>query len=146
MVDRWCEAFVVPPRPPARTRGIVAELAKLGPALPGTLTQRYTRCGRGACRCMADPPRPHGPYWSWTRKVANKTVTRYLSDDEYERYRPWFDNARRARELFAELEAATMAVVEAETASMRRDRGRAKHADASGAKVTPPKPARSRRR
>ena len=38
--------------------------------LPGSITQRRTRCGRDGCACRADPPRPHGPYWQWTRKVA----------------------------------------------------------------------------
>ena len=27
------------------------------------------------CRCKGDPPRLHGPYYLWTRKVAAKTVT-----------------------------------------------------------------------
>ena len=125
MGDREREAVGVPPRPPAGTRRILAELAKLGPALPGTLTLRYTRCGREGCRCSAEPPRPHGPYWSWTRKVANKTVTRYLSDEEYARYGPWFDNARRARELLAELETLTLSAVgERPASSTRRPRRR----------------------
>lgn len=114
MADLRRETSGMPPRVPAGTRRIVAQLAKLGPALPGTLTERYTRCGRAGCRCMADPPRPHGPYWSWTRKVANKTVTRYLSEEQYQRYRPWFENARRARQLLAELEALGLASMDQE--------------------------------
>lgn len=113
MVDAGCEPGAVPgPKLPAEVRAIRAELARIGPVLPGTVTQRYTRCGRPGCRCMADPPQPHGPYWSWTRKVANKTVTRYLSEEEYADYRPWFDNARRLRELVGELEKACLAAVE----------------------------------
>lgn len=108
MVDRRREAGGVPHRPPAGTRRIVAELGRLGPVLPGTLTQRYTRCGREGCRCMADPPKLHGPYWSWTRKVANKTVTRYLSAEEYAKVGTWFDNAKRARQLLTELEALAL--------------------------------------
>jgi hypothetical protein len=72
---------------------------------------------------MADPPQPHGPYWSWTRKVANKTVTRYLTEEQEADYRPWFDNARRLRELVAELEAAGVSTVEGDPRS-RRDAGR----------------------
>lgn len=130
------------PRQPAGSRRIASALANLGPVLPGTVSRRYTRCGKQGCRCTADPPRPHGPYWSWTRKVANKTVTHYLSDEQYERYRPWFDNARRARELLAELEAASLAVVEADTASVRRTRSRSAQEPPP---PTPPPP-RSRRR
>ncbi|HVA44151.1 MAG TPA: DUF6788 family protein [Acidimicrobiales bacterium] len=102
------------PRLSPEARAIRAELARIGPVLPGTVTQRYTRCGRAGCRCMADPPQPHGPYWSWTRKVANKTVTRYLSEEEYADYRGWFDNARRLRELLGELEKACLAALESD--------------------------------
>jgi hypothetical protein len=106
-------------RRPAEVRRILAELAKLGPVLPGTVTRRFTRCGRQGCRCMADPPQPHGPYWSWTRKIDNKTVTRYLSDEQWDDYRPWFNNARRLRELTAELEAASLRVIDTDPRSTR---------------------------
>ncbi|MGD0876414.1 MAG: DUF6788 family protein, partial [Acidimicrobiales bacterium] len=57
----------------------------------------------------------HGPYLSWTRKVDAKTVTRNLDAAQAERYRPWFDNARRLRELVAELEAVSVQLaIEAE--------------------------------
>ena len=62
----------------ARDR-IAAELAQAGFALPGTLTVRSYACGKPACRCHADPPRLHGPYAEWTRKIGGKTVTRRLT-------------------------------------------------------------------
>jgi len=54
---------------------ITAEIAALSLPLPDSLVERSTRCGNTGCRCHADPPQLHGPYWTWTRKVANKTVT-----------------------------------------------------------------------
>jgi hypothetical protein len=90
----------------------LAVVARGGLALPGTLTQRHTRCGRAGCRCGADPPLLHGPYWSWTRKVNNKTQTRYLNDDEVADYQAFFDNAKRLRSLLVELEALSLSVVE----------------------------------
>jgi hypothetical protein len=80
-------------------------LARTGKILPGSLQQRHTRCGKTGCACQADPPRPHGPYWQWTRKVAGKTITRRLTPDQSERYRPWIENDRRIRELISRLEA-----------------------------------------
>jgi len=80
-------------------------LARTGKILPGSLQQRHTRCGRPGCACQADPPRPHGPYWQWTRKVAGKTITRRLSPEQGEHYRPWIENDRRLRELVTRLEA-----------------------------------------
>ena len=52
--------------------------AAAGPALPGTLIIRAYACGKTSCRCHADPPRLHGPYAEWTRKIAGKTITRRL--------------------------------------------------------------------
>lgn len=95
-----------------RLRQEITAALRLGLALPGTLTHRHTRCGRPGCKCSADPPQPHGPYWSWTRKIDQKTVTRYLSDEQYEAYRPYFDNARALRALLAELEALSVAAIE----------------------------------
>ncbi len=87
-----------------RQAKITAEIAALGPPLPGSLVARQTRCGNPGCRCHADPPQLHGPYLSWTRKVANKTVTRTLAPDQADRLQPLIDNARRLRELTTELE------------------------------------------
>ena len=79
-----------------RATEITNEIATLGFALPGSVALRYTTCGTPGCRCHADPPRPHGPYPSWTRKVAGKTVT------------------RRLRELLGELEALSLEIIESE--------------------------------
>ena len=96
----------------AKARRIAARLAEIGLVLPGSVVERYMRCGRPNCRCHADPPALHGPYWSWTRKIDNKTVTRMLSPEQLADYRPFFDNARRLRQLTAELEALSLAVVD----------------------------------
>lgn len=81
-------------------------------ALTGNVVTRHMRCGKISCRCKADPPVLHGPYIPWTHKVAGKTVTRFLNPDQLERYQPWFDHARRLRELSAELEALSPRVAE----------------------------------
>src|SRR5579864_5765745 len=101
----------------AEAEKIAAELAAIassGMVLPGSMTQRRTRCGRGNCGCHADPPRLHGPYWQWTRKVAAKTICRWLSADQHQDYQPWIDNDRRLRELVARLEALGAAALDAD--------------------------------
>jgi hypothetical protein len=85
-----------------------------GPVLPGSITQRHTRCGHRNCGCRADPPRLHGPYWQWTRKVAARTICRWLSAERYHDYQTWIDNDRRLRELLARLEALGAAALEAD--------------------------------
>ncbi len=81
-------------------------------ALPGSITQRMTRCGKPNCRCRADPPRLHGPYLQWTRTEQGKTVTRLLTAEQADRYRSWVDNARRLRGLLHDLEALSVEAAE----------------------------------
>jgi hypothetical protein len=91
----------------------ISALLEAGPPLPGSLVQRHNRCARPDCRCKADPPRLHGPYPAWTRKVDGKTVTRSLNPEQARRYQTWLDNNRRLRELISELQR--LAVEQAET-------------------------------
>jgi hypothetical protein len=108
--------------PPDRAAALTAQIAAVGLALPGTLIQRHTRCGRSGCHCHADPPVLHGPYWQWTRKSHGKTITRLVPDDLVADDQHWLDNHRRLRELIAELEELTLAV--ADERSGRPDRRR----------------------
>lgn len=98
-----------------RHRALLAEMAEIGWTLPGSITERHTKCSNPTCRCRAEPPQLHGPYSTWTRKVDNTTVTRNLTAEQAERYRPWFANARRLRELRKQLEdLSILAMAEAE--------------------------------
>ena len=117
--DPGCDNDSVSPTPAqqARAARIAAQIARLTQAgfiLPGTLTERMTRCGYPGCRCRADPPQLHGPYHQWTRKAGGKTITRILTDDQLADYQQWFDNHRRLRELITELEALSLAIAEAD--------------------------------
>ena len=101
----------------AEAEKIAAELAAIassGMILPGSITERRTRCGRRNCACHADPPRLHGPYHQWTRKIAAKTIGRWLTPGQYRDYQAWIDNDRRIRELLDRLEALGTAAFEAD--------------------------------
>ena len=91
---------------------ITDAIAEIDFIVPGSVTRRTSRCGKANCRCRDDPPRLHGPYISWTRKVNNKTVTRLLSEEQLRDYQPWFDNARKLKDLAAQLEALTLDVID----------------------------------
>jgi hypothetical protein len=91
---------------------IAAQLAQAGFALPGTLTVRAYACGKPGCRCHADPPRLHGPYAEWTRKIGGKTITRRLTPAELAEYQPLFDNAKKLRTLLSELQDLTLQIIE----------------------------------
>ena len=102
---------VSPAQQAARDK-IAAQLAATGFALPGTLTIRAYACGKPNCRCHADPPRLHGPYAEWTRKIGGKTVTRRLTEAELAAWQPLFDNAKKIRALLAELQDLTLEIIE----------------------------------
>jgi hypothetical protein len=109
----------------ARIAAELAAIARTGQVLPGSLTERRTRCGRSNCGCHADPPRLHGPYWQWTRKITARTICRWLSKEQHDDYQAWIDNDRRLRELLTRLEALGAAALEADPRSRRQRRSRA---------------------
>src|SRR5258706_4092800 len=99
----------------AEAEKIAAELAAIassGMVLPGSITERRTRCGHRNCACHADPPRLHGPYWQWTRKIAAKTICRWLSPEQHHDYQAWIDNDRPLRGLLGQLERLRGAALE----------------------------------
>ncbi len=87
-----------------RHQALAARLGQVGFAVSGSLTRRYTTCGKPGCRCQADPPQPHGPYYQLTRKVTGKTVTTRLTAGQAARYAEWIANQRELRRLIAEME------------------------------------------
>jgi len=102
-------------RPWAATRrGLAEALGQIDGVLPGSVVVRHMRCGKPGCACKADPPVLHGPYIQWTRTVDGKTVTRLLSAEQLTRYQPWFDNARRLKELVGKLEIVSVRALESE--------------------------------
>lgn len=95
-----------------RYQELAAQVVELGFVAVGSLIQRVTVCTHAGCRCHGDPPQPHGPYYQWTRKVANKTVTRRLTAAEAERYAEWIANGRRLRQIVAEMEQVSAEAIE----------------------------------
>lgn len=84
-------------------RELAQRVAEIGFITAGTITHRHTRCGKPGCRCGADPPQPHGPYYQWTGKIDGKTVTRRLTEAEAGRYQEWITNDRTLRALITEM-------------------------------------------
>lgn len=88
-----------------RHRALLAELTGIGLVLRGSIAQRLNRCGNPTCRCKADPPQLHGPYYVWTRKVAAKTVAAVLSPKHAARCKQWSRNMRKLDRIVGELQA-----------------------------------------
>lgn len=101
-----------------RYRELARGLAQVGFIQGGSLVRRYTRCANPNCRCRADPPRMHGPYWQWSAKVSGRTLTRRLSESEAARYSEWIANDRLLRQLVTQMRQvageATQLILQAE--------------------------------
>jgi hypothetical protein len=110
-----------------RRAAILAEIAALGPVLPGSITQRVTRCQTASCRCHADPPVLHGPYPTWTHRTGGRQVTRTLTAEEAGQLRPLIDADRRLHQLVRELEALTIAGIRPSDSAARRPQARQRH-------------------
>jgi len=86
-----------------RCDALKAQLAQIGDFRPGSLVERYRRCGKANCHCAKPGARGHGPSWSLTRAVKGKTVTRVIAASAVERTQRQLEEHRRFRELMREL-------------------------------------------
>ncbi|MHB8351659.1 MAG: DUF6788 family protein [Thermoplasmata archaeon] len=96
------------------------ELSRVGFFLRGSVVRRFMPCGRAGCRCQGSPPRLHGPYYQWTRKVRGKTVTVRLTPEVARVYLAWIKNGRGLDDLLAKMEKVSERAVE----GLRRQGGR----------------------
>lgn len=89
----------------ARLQQLTAQLAASPSFVSvGSVVRRFMRCGKPNCRCQADPPQLHGPYWQWTRAVNGKTLTRNLTEDQARLYQGWIANRRRLTKILTEMD------------------------------------------
>jgi len=91
---------------------LAAEVATIGFISPGSVVVRHTSCGKAGCRCQADPPQRHGPYYQWSRAVAGKTVSRRLNQTQAELYRDWIANRQRIETIITKMEETSAAAAE----------------------------------
>jgi hypothetical protein len=76
-----------------------AELGRTGDLRPGSLVERYRRCGKPNCHCAGKDASRHGPQWSLTREVAGKTVTTVIPSGAVEQTRQQLAEYKRFRVL-----------------------------------------------
>ena len=95
-----------------RYKKLKNELAAIGPFRRGSLVRRLVECGKPNCCCQAEPPRLHGPYYQWTRKVRGKTVTVRVSKAEAKLLKKWIANGRRLNKIVAQLEQISLRLTE----------------------------------
>jgi hypothetical protein len=78
-------------------------LAEVGDLRPGSLVERYRRCGKSNCHCAGKGAEGHGPSWSLTREVAGKTVTTVIPATAVAQTRQQITEYQRFRTLTRDL-------------------------------------------
>src|SRR5208282_2765393 len=78
---------------------VKGKLAALGDLRPGSLSTQYNVCGTPGCRCKADPPEKHGPYYqvSFTRK--GKSSSKFVRKEDLPEVRKQIKNYERMKLL-----------------------------------------------
>jgi len=92
----------------ARFEELKKQILELGFVRPGSLVRRYMPCGNPSCRCMGSPPRLHGPYYQWSYKIAGKTCTVRLSEDQARLCAEWVRNHKRLKRLLRQMEQLSL--------------------------------------
>jgi uncharacterized protein YukE len=83
----------------ARIERIKEEIARLGELRPGALSQQYNVCGNPKCRCKANPPMKHGPYYQLSYTWRGKSTTRFVRKENLAQVKQQVRNYRRLTKL-----------------------------------------------
>src|SRR4030042_685444 len=92
----------------AKLQALQQAILTLGFVRPGSLVRRFMPCGNPACRCMGRPARLHGPYFQWTYKVAGKTKTMRLSEEQARLCQAWLRNHKQLKRLVRQMEELSL--------------------------------------
>jgi hypothetical protein len=85
-----------------RIQKIKAQIGELGDLRPGALSQQYNVCGSPNCRCKANPPLKHGPYYQISFKRHGKSSSQFVREVDLSEVQSQLDNYRQLRELVDE--------------------------------------------
>jgi hypothetical protein len=75
------------------------DLAALGDLRPGSLSTQYNVCGTPGCRCKADPPEKHGPYYQISFSRKGKSSSKFVKQEDLPAIRKQLKNYERMKEL-----------------------------------------------
>jgi hypothetical protein len=90
-----------------------ATLSQIDDMRPGSLVERYRKCGKPTCRCAKAHALGHGPQWVLTREMSGKTVTKTIPGAALEQTRKQVAEYRRFKDLSQELIEISEQVCEA---------------------------------
>lgn len=88
----------------SQSLALKTQIAEVGDMRPGSLVERYRKCGKPNCHCAKRGAQGHGPDWILTREVNGKTVTKAIAPGPaVQQTRAQIAEYKRFRELTREL-------------------------------------------
>ena len=85
-----------------RIQIIKQQISKLGDLRPGALSKQYNICGNPNCRCKADPPVKHGPYYQISFTRHGKSSSQFVREEDLIEVQQQLENYRLLRDLVDE--------------------------------------------
>jgi hypothetical protein len=83
----------------AKIERIKQQLSDLGELRPGSLSEQYNVCGTPGCRCKADPPEKHGPYYQISFTRHGKSRSQFVRKEDLPAAKRRLKNYERLRDL-----------------------------------------------
>jgi len=83
----------------AKIDRIKKQLSELGALRPGSLSEQYNVCGKAGCRCKADPPERHGPYYQISFSRHGKSRSQFVRREDLPGVKRQLKNYQRLRDL-----------------------------------------------
>jgi len=76
------------------------KIAQIGDIRPGSLSKQYNVCGKPHCRCKAEPPQKHGPYYQVSFTFKGKSGTRFIKESELDTIQQQINNFKQLKQLY----------------------------------------------
>jgi hypothetical protein len=91
---------------------ILEEINNLGPMLPGKIGRYSNRCSSINCKCKRlKDPKLHGPYNQLSFRIAKKSSTMNIKDEDLEQAKIYIANYKKFQNLTTELVLANVAQI-----------------------------------
>jgi hypothetical protein len=85
-----------------RIQSLKHQISQLGDLRPGALSKQYNICGNPNCRCKADPPVKHGPYYQISFTRHGKSSSQFVREEDLVEVQQQLENYRQLRQLVDE--------------------------------------------
>jgi hypothetical protein len=87
----------------ATARELKVAIGALGVMFPGSLVERFRKCGKPNCHCAKKGSKGHGPTWVVTREIEGRTVTKTIPEQAVEQIRAETEEYKHFRQLSHDL-------------------------------------------